>query len=152
MRQTYCFILVAAAQQNESQVLFSVDSLLEPFAKNKSHYQVINFIENIPLPNKAIPVSLDVCSFYTNILQEEGNNVVCQYYKGHYQSKEPMLVTHVGELMGLILKENSFKFHDKHFLQTHGIALGSKMAVAFAVICMAHVEKQLLAASPQKPT
>ena len=78
--------------------------------------------------------------------------MVCQYYKGHYQSKEPILVTHVGELMGLILKENSFKFHDKHFLQTHGIAMGSKMAVAFAVICMAHVEKQLRAASPQKPS
>ena len=52
----------------------------------------------------------------------------------------------------LILKENSFKFNDKHFLQTHGIALGTKMAAAFAVIFMAHIEKQLLAASPQKPT
>ena len=78
--------------------------------------------------------------------------MVCQYYKELYQSKQPIPVTHLEELMGLILKENSFKFHDKHFLQTHGIAMGSKMAVAFAVICMAHVEKQLLAASPQKPT
>ena len=53
--------------------------------------------------------------------------------------------------MRLILKENSFKFKDKNFLQTHGIAMGTKMAVAFAVIFMAHIEKQLLAASPQKP-
>ena len=92
-----------------------------------------------------------MCSFYTNILQEAGINVVCQYCKEHYQSKQPIPVTHVGELMGLILKENSFKFHDKHFLQTHGIAMGSKMAVAFVVISMAHVEKQLRAARPQKP-
>ena len=76
----------------------------------------------------------------------------CQYCEGHYQSKQSIPVTHLGELMGLILKENSFKFHDKHFLQTYGIAMGSKMAAAFAVICMAHVEKQLRAASPQKPS
>ena len=53
--------------------------------------------------------------------------------------------------MRLIHKENSFKFNDKHFLQTHGIPTGTKMAVVFAVIFMAHIEKQLLAASPQKP-
>ena len=29
--------------------------------------------------------------------------------------------------------------------------MGTKMAVAFAVIFMAHIEKQLLAATPQKP-
>ena len=36
-------------------------------------------------------------------------------------------------------------------LQTHGIAMGTKMAVAFTVIFMAHIEKQLLASSPHKP-
>ena len=53
--------------------------------------------------------------------------------------------------MRLILKENSFKFNDKHYLRTHGIAMGTKMAVAFAIIFMAHIEKQLLAISPHKP-
>ena len=53
--------------------------------------------------------------------------------------------------MRLILKENSFKFNDKHYLQTHGIAMGTKIAVAFAVIFMAHIKKQLLANSPHKP-
>ena len=35
----------------------------------------------------------------------------------------------------------------KHFAQTHGIAMGTKMAVAFSVIFMADLEKRLLAAS-----
>ena len=67
--------------------------------------------------------------------------------------KKPIPATHVhlGELMRLILKENFFKFNDLHFLQTQRIAMGKKLAVAFAVIFMAHIEKQLLAASPQKP-
>ena len=46
--------------------------------------------------------------------------------------------------MRLILKENSLKFNDKHSLQTLAIAMGTKTAVAFAVIFMAHIEKQLL--------
>ena len=46
--------------------------------------------------------------------------------------------------MRLILKENSFKFNDKHCLLTLAIAMGTKMAVPFAVIFMAHIEKQLL--------
>ena len=53
--------------------------------------------------------------------------------------------------MKLILKENLFHFNGKHFLQTHGIAMDTKMAVAFSVIFMAHVEKQLLLCSPHKP-
>ena len=78
-------------------------------------------------------------------------NVVCQYYEEDYQSKQPIPATHLGELMRLIRKQNSFKFNDKHFLQTHGIAMGTKMAVAFAVMFMTHIETQLLAVSPQKP-
>jgi len=134
-----------------------VDSFLQTIAKKQESYikdttHFINFIENTPLPDNAILVSLDVCSqLYTNIPQEEGINVVCQYYEEHYQSKQPIPATHLGELMRLILKENSFKFYDRHFLQTHGIAMGTKMAVAFAIIFMVHIEKQLLAASPQKP-
>ena len=127
-----------------------VDSLhISSYIKDTTHF--INFIENTRLPDNAILVSLDVCSLYTNIPQEEGINVVCQYYEEHYQSKQPIPAIHLGELMKLILKENSFKFNGKHFLQTHGIAMGTKMAVAFAVIFMAHIEKQLLTASPQKP-
>lgn len=53
--------------------------------------------------------------------------------------------------MQLILTENSFKFTGKHYLQTHGVVMGSKMAVAFSVIFVAHVEKQLINASPCKP-
>ena len=53
--------------------------------------------------------------------------------------------------MQLILTENSFKFNDKHYLQTDGIEMGTKMAVAFSVIFMAHIEKQLLNAIPYKP-
>ena len=95
--------------------------------------------------------TLDVCSLYTNIPQEEGIDVVCRYYEDHYEQKLPIPTSDLRELMRLILEENSFKFNEKHFVQTHGVAMGTKMAVAFSVIFMADLEKRLLAASPLKP-
>ena len=67
--------LVVVAQQNEFEVLI-VDSLLQPIAKKQESYvkdttHFINLIENTALPHNAILVSLDVCSLYTNIPQEE---------------------------------------------------------------------------------
>ena len=109
----------------------TVDSLLQPIAQKQELYikdttHFINFIENTPLPDGVVLPTLDVCSLYTNSPQEEGIEVVCQYYQEHYQSKTPIPTQSLGDLMRLILKENSFKFNDKHYLQTHGIAMGTK--------------------------
>ena len=43
-------------------------------------------------------------------------------------------------MLGLILKENSFQFKGENYLQTHGTAMGTKMAVSFANIFMAEIE------------
>ena len=51
--------------------------------------------------------------------------------------------------MRLIIEENSFQLNaGKHYLQTRGIARGTKMAAAFAVIFIAHVERLLLQKAP----
>ena len=54
--------------------------------------------------------------------------------------------------MRLILEENSFKFTERHYVQTPGIAMGSKIAVAFSVIFMVDQEERLPSASPFKPS
>ena len=132
-----------------------VDSLLQPIAMKQESYikdttDFINFIENTQIPDNFVLATLDVSSLYTNIPQE-GIDVVCRYYEDHYEQKLPIPTSDLRELMRLILEENSFKFNEKHFLQTHGIARGTKMAVAFSVIFMADLEKRLLAVSPLKP-
>ena len=88
---------------------------------------------------------------YTNIPQEEGIEIFCRFYEEHYQPILPIPIQFLKDLMRLILTENSFKFNDKHYLQTYGIEMGTKMAVAFSVIFMAHIEKKLLDESPYKP-
>ena len=146
--------IVSGSNGPTERISSFVDSLLQPIAQKQESYikdtsHFINFIENTPLPDGAVLPTLDVCSLYTNNPQEEGIDVVGQYYQEHYQSKTPIPTQSLGDLMRLILKENSFKFNDKYYLQTHGIAMGTK--IAFAVIFMAHIEKQLPAISPHKP-
>ena len=55
-------------------------------------------------------------------------------------------------MLSLILKENSFQFNGKNYLQVHGTAMGTKMAVAFANIFMAKIETQILSKTVKKPT
>ena len=52
----------------------------------------------------------------------------------------------------LILKENSFQFNGKHYLQTHGTAMGTKTAVSFANIFMTHIETTILSRTVFKAT
>ena len=54
-------------------------------------------------------------------------------------------------LLYLILTENSFQFCGSNYLQTHGTAMGTKMAVSFANIFMARIERQILSQSCIKP-
>lgn len=42
--------------------------------------------------------------------------------------------------MQLMLEENSFKINEKHFVQTHSIAMGTKMVLAFSILFMAGFE------------
>ena len=57
-----------------------IDSLLQHIAKKQESYikdttDFVRFIENSQLPDNAIIATLDVCSLYTNIPQEEGMEV-----------------------------------------------------------------------------
>ena len=40
----------------------------------------------------------------------------------------------LGEMLRINLKENSSQFNGKHYLQTHGTAVGTKTAVSFAKV------------------
>ena len=87
---------------------------------------------------------MDVTNVYTNIRQEEGNNTVCEEYEEFYQGNPPIPKRYLREMLSLILQENSFQFNGKDFLQSHGTAMGTEIAVAFANIFMARIESAIL--------
>ena len=134
-----------------------VDTLLQPISKSQRSYlkdttDFINFIESTKVKNRTFLVSMDVTSLYTNIPQNEGIDTVCKAYENFYKESPPIPTHYLREMLRLILKENSFQFCGKHYLQIHGTAMGTKMAVSFANIFMAKIETEILSKSVFKPT
>ena len=134
-----------------------VDRLLQPIAQRQRSYikdstDFINFVERTKLRQDTILMSMDVMSLYTNIPHEEGITTVCRAYDAFHNNNPPIPTKHLREMLDLILKENSFQFNGENYLQTHGTAMGTKMAVAFANIFMADFETKLIRQSRIKPT
>ncbi|XP_073237462.1 uncharacterized protein [Porites lutea] len=148
--------IVAGNDGPTERISSFVDSLLQPIAKSQKSYlkdttDFVNFIERRNLPEEVFLVSLDVASLYTNIPQEEGINTVCKAYQTFYGENTPIPTQSLRKILDLILQENSFEFNGKNYLQTHGTAMGTKMAVAFANIFMSAVETEILNLSKTKP-
>ena len=103
-----------------------LDLLLQPIAQKQGYYTLYKLHWKHRIPTEAaILATLEVCSFYTNILREVGIEIVCRFYEEHYQPTLPIPTHFLGDLMRLIVSENSFKFNDKDYLQTHGIVMGT---------------------------
>ena len=94
---------------------------------------------------------MDVTSLYTNIPQREGITTVCHAYEEFHQGNLPVSTRFLSEMLSLILLEISFQFNEKDYLQNHGTAMGTKMAVAFTNIFMAKIEKEILRQRSIKP-
>ena len=119
----------------------------ESYLKDTTDF--INFIERTRVPKNSFLVSMDVTSLYTNIPQEEGIETVCKAYDAFYEEETPIPTEYIKRALKLILQENSFEFNGKNYLQTHGTAMGTKMAVAN--IFMGTVESQILRRNVLKP-
>ena len=95
---------------------------------------------------------MDVSSLYTNYIpQEEGTEIVFKAYDSFHNYNPPIPTRFLREMLGLIVNENSFQFNGENYLQTHGTAMGTKMAVSFANIFMAKIETSLIQQSETKP-
>ena len=121
-----------------------VGLLLQPISISQTSYlkdttDFINFIEKTKVSTKTFLVSMDVTILYTNIPQEEGITTVCRAYENFHRNSPPIPTQYLTEIQRLILKENSFQFNGKNYLQIHGTAMGTKMTVAFASIFMADI-------------
>ena len=148
--------IISGCEGPTERISSFVDSLLQPVAKVQKSYlkdttEFINFIERTKVPDNIFLVSMDVTSLYTNIPQEEGITIVCNAYEVFHKNNPPIPTALLKEMLGLILKENSFQFNGRNYLQTHGTAMGTKMAVAFANIFMSAVETAILSQSSTKP-
>ena len=111
----------------------------------------INFVEVAIIPQDTILDSMDITSFYTNIPQDDGIQTVCNAYENFHNNNPPIPFHYLKQMLGLVLKENSFEFKGENYLQIQGTAMGTKMGVAFANIFRAEIKTNLLNQSKIKP-
>ena len=65
-------------------------------------------------------------------------------YQVFHEISPPKPTAFLKEMLGFILRENSFQFNERNYLHTHGTAMVAKIAVAFANIFMSAVEIAIL--------
>ena len=148
--------IISGCEGPTERISSFVDHLLQPIAQKQTSYlkdttDFINFIEKTEVSQNTILVSMDVTSLYTNIPQDEGITIVCEAYDKYHNNSPPIPSHYLKQILGLILKENSFQFNGENYLQIHGTAMGTKMAVAFANLFMAEIETKMLNESRIKP-
>ena len=152
--------IVAGNDAPTTRISAFVDSILQSIAKSQKSYlkdttDFVNFIERTTLPEGTFLVSLDITSLNKNIPQEEEINTVCRAYENFYGDNTPIPTQSLREILSLILQlilqENLFEFNEKNYLQIHGTAMGTKMAVAFANIFIPSVETVIISQSNTKP-
>ena len=59
---------------------------------------------------------MNVTSLYTNIPQDEGITTVCEAYDKYHNNSPPIPSHYLKQILGLILKENSFQLNGENYL------------------------------------
>lgn len=105
-------------------------------------------IKQLPVPDDALLITLDVESMYTNINNKDG---IEAFKEAFSDSKNHCYYPYVLELLELILNSNDFEYNGEIFLQKSGVSMGIRFAPSFADIFMAKWEKEALRKCPLEP-
>ena len=92
---------------------------------------------------------MDVSSLYTNIKHEDGIEALKSWLKENGTNHDK--AEFIGTLAKLVLTSNYFTFNRKMYLQKQGTAMGTRMALNYAIIFMHSVEQEILKNSKLKP-
>ena len=127
-----------------------IDRHLRPFVpKIKSYIQdtaeFIRFIESLKLPSNCTVPTMDVKSLYLNIPHVESVLAFLKLYYNNRESDEIEIPSEaMKDFLNIVLTKNYFNFAGKMFYQIQGMAMGTKMAPAYANIFMGDLEEKLI--------
>ena len=134
--------------QYEDFYLKPLASGLPSYIRDTTHF--LCKLRDLPsLPEDALLVSLDVVSLYSNI-PHSGGIEACRKALNTRSIENPP-TEDLCNLISLILTNNAFCFGEEFFLQTHGTAMGTRMAPSYANIFMGILEEAFLAEQPLSP-
>ena len=90
--------------------------------------------------------SMDVKSLYTCIPHVDGLQAL-RYYLDRRDNCDPPTSTLL-RLAELVLTLNNFTFNGKHYLQTSGVAMGTRMGPSYACLFVGFLEEKMLSNFP----
>ena len=125
-----------------------IDYFLSPLAKLNASFvrdslHVIARLKDTEVSNDSILFTMDITSLYTNVPIDEGIECVGRSFLQHPDPKRPDAT--ILTMLKLLLTNNDFYFRDKHYLQTHGTAMGSAYGASFANIFLGEWETRIFA-------
>jgi hypothetical protein len=94
-----------------------------------------------PIPNKAILLTIDVSSLYTNIPKVDGLSAMKDALNSRPDQSVP--TNFLIELMDIVLSFNIFEFDKELFLQRIGTAMGTSSAPTYANLEMGVIDEAL---------
>ena len=148
--------IVSSCQAPTERISAFVDQALKPLVKDLPSYvmDTKDFLRQLNaiavLPPGAIIFTMDVVGLYSHIPHEDGLKA-CETTLERRTKKEPP-TSDICHLAKLVLELNAFRYQDKHYLQVHGTAMGTRMAPSYANLFMACLEEKLLATAPEQLT
>ncbi|MBB6707142.1 hypothetical protein H7E98_17940, partial [Proteus mirabilis] len=93
-----------------------------------------------PGPQRLI-FTMDIQSLYTSIPHHEGLKAL-RFFLSRRTNQYPSTDTLL-RLTELVLTLNNFSFQSSHFLQTKGVAMGTRMGPSYACLCVGYVEQSI---------
>ena len=115
----------------------------------KNSIQVVQILESLDLsedPDITL-VTFDVESLYPSIPQGPGIEMVLQRVcpTSPPSSKRSNLKNMLWDFLKIVLGDNHFQFHNQHYNQIRGVAMGTRCAPQFANLFLATLEERALA-------
>ena len=122
----------------------------QSFIKDTTHF--LSKLEQLEqFPANSLLVTLEVSSLYTNIPHNEGISA-CRHFLDTRDRNSSTVGTEIlCDLIRMILTMNNFTFNDRHYLQIHGTAMGTRMAPSYANLFLAKFETDALSRAPYQP-
>ena len=90
-------------------------------------------------------------TLYTNIPHNEGIDACRHFLNTRDRNASPISTETLCDLIRMILTMNNFSFNEKHYLQTHGTTMGTRMAPSYANLFLAKFETDALSRAPFQP-
>ncbi|MCP3663993.1 MAG: GIY-YIG nuclease family protein, partial [Gammaproteobacteria bacterium] len=126
-----------------------VENHIPAFLRDTTHF--LRWLKSLGnIPETSLFVTMDVVSLYPNIPTDDGLAKTEIFLKQSGQYRGQRLEFLLG-LLKLVLTRNNIVFADKHYLQVHGTAMGTRVAPAYANIYMHQLESEILKNCPVKP-